>query len=412
MAALCLRLRLVLTPTRGLPSVTKRCLLSAAYLDTQKWEQRKVDPQNLAELAALMDQTYEKKLPVSSLTISRFVDNISSREEVDQAEYYLYKFRHSPNCFYVRDWTIHSWIRKCLMYGAREKALHTLKNQVQYGMFPDNFTFNLLMDTFIKEDDYNSSLVVVNEIMLQEAFDEPCTQLLSLYVLHKYLQGKPDLKWEDERNLGAALLLVGLTQDNTVGFSSRLLGHVFLGRVELTKGIRAVYTKMPLMWTRGYLNRALNVMEEVVKATNGAKLCKDAVDAMAMVLEMPTSETSESKITNKLQETKQEDAIDDDDDDDDEINEKTKLPDYLKRFKELHAELQSLGKIETESLMTMTEKLITENLLAAESSEIQKFEKKLEEWEEERAALIQREKEIREKVRLEREARQAAKAKR
>uniref|UniRef100_A0A4W3HPU5 Mitochondrial ribosomal protein S27 n=1 Tax=Callorhinchus milii TaxID=7868 RepID=A0A4W3HPU5_CALMI len=313
--------------------VTKRCLLSAAYLDTQKWEQRKVDPQNLAELAALMDQTYEKKLPVSSLTISRFVDNISSREEVDQAEYYLYKFRHSPNCFYVRDWTIHSWIRKCLMYGAREKALHTLKNQVQYGMFPDNFTFNLLMDTFIKEDDYNSSLVVVNEIMLQEAFDEPCTQLLSLYVLHKYLQGKPDLKWEDERNLGAALLLVGLTQDNTVGFSSRLLGHVFLGRVELTKGIRAVYTKMPLMWTRGYLNRALNVMEEVVKATNGAKLCKDAVDAMAMVLEMPTSETSESKITNKLQETKQEDAIDDDDDDDDEINEKTKLPDYLKRFK-------------------------------------------------------------------------------
>uniref|UniRef100_A0A4W3IAZ2 Small ribosomal subunit protein mS27 n=2 Tax=Callorhinchus milii TaxID=7868 RepID=A0A4W3IAZ2_CALMI len=342
----------------------------------------------------------------------QFVDNISSREEVDQAEYYLYKFRHSPNCFYVRDWTIHSWIRKCLMYGAREKALHTLKNQVQYGMFPDNFTFNLLMDTFIKEDDYNSSLVVVNEIMLQEAFDEPCTQLLSLYVLHKYLQGKPDLKWEDERNLGAALLLVGLTQDNTVGFSSRLLGHVFLGRVELTKGIRAVYTKMPLMWTRGYLNRALNVMEEVVKATNGAKLCKDAVDAMAMVLEMPTSETSESKITNKLQETKQEDAIDDDDDDDDEINEKTKLPDYLKRFKELHAELQSLGKIETESLMTMTEKLITENLLAAESSEIQKFEKKLEEWEEERAALIQREKEIREKVRLEREARQAAKAKR
>ncbi|XP_067838843.1 28S ribosomal protein S27, mitochondrial isoform X1 [Heptranchias perlo] len=388
-------------------AVTKRCLLSAAYLDSQKWDRRKKDLQNLAELAALMDITYEKKLPVSSLTIARFIDNISSREEVEQAEYYLYKFRHSPNCWYLRDWTIHSWIRQCLKYDARDKALHTVKNQVQYGIFPDNFTFNLLMDSFIKEEDLTNALAVVDEVMLQEAFDEQCTQLLSLYVLHKYLHNKPELKWEDERNLGAALLLVGLKQNNTVGFSSQLLGLALLGKVELSKGIRAVYTKMPLIWTPGYLNRALNVMENIVKASDGKRLCKEVVDAMATMLEMAASETSETKVTEESQETKQEAALDDNDDED---NEKSKLTDYLNKFTELNAELESLGKIEAASLLTLTDKLVKETLPSSEAGEILSYEKKLEKWEEERAALIEREKELREKARQEREARLAAKA--
>ncbi|GCC24986.1 hypothetical protein chiPu_0003389 [Chiloscyllium punctatum] len=388
-------------------AVLKRCLLSAAYLDSQKWDQRQKDPQNLAELAVLMDVTYEKKLPVSSLTIARFIDNISSREEVEQAEYYLYKFRHSPNCWYLRDWTIHSWIRQCLKYDARDKALHTVRNQIQYGIFPDNFTFNLLIDSFIKEEDLKCAIAIVNEVMLQEAFDEPCTQLLSLYVLLKYLHSKPKLKWEDERNLGAALHLVGLKQNNTVGFSSQLLGHAFLGKIELARGIRAVYTNMPLMWIPGYFNRALNVMENTVTAPNEIKLCKETVDAMATILEMAASETSESMATDESQETKQDAAFEDDEDDE---NEKSKLTDYLNKFKKLYAELESLGKIETESLMTLTDKLVKENLPSSETEEILKYEKKLEKWEEERASLIQRERELKEKARQEREARRAAKA--
>ncbi|XP_067885664.1 28S ribosomal protein S27, mitochondrial [Heterodontus francisci] len=405
MAAFLLRRSALLSRAVKGFAVTKRSLLSAAYLDSQKWDQRKKDPQNLAELATLMDLTYEKKLPVSSLTIARFIDNISSREEVEQAEYYLYKFRHSPNCWYLRDWTIHSWIRQCLKFNARDKALHTLRNQVQYGIFPDNFTFNLLMDSFIKKEDLTSALAVVSEVMLQEAFDEQCTQLLSLYVLHKYLHSEPELKFEDERNLGAALLLVGLKQNNTVGFSSQLLGLALLGRIELSKGIRAVYTKMPLIWTSGYLNRALNVMENMVKASNGKKLCKEAVDAMATILEMAASETSESMVTDESQETKQEAALDEEDD-----HEKSKLTDYLNKFKKLYRELESLGKIEAERLLTLTEKLVKENLPSSEVGEILNYEKKLEKWEEERATLIQREKQLREKARQEREARLAAKA--
>ncbi|XP_004072256.1 28S ribosomal protein S27, mitochondrial [Oryzias latipes] len=382
----------------------RRWLLSAAYTDPKVWEARMTEPHNLAALANMMDRTYDRNFPVSSLTISRFVDNISSREEVDQAEYYLYKFRHSPNCWYLRDWTVHSWIRQCLKYGAKDKALHTLKNKVQYGIFPNDFTFNLLLDSFIKDKDFKSACFVVEEIMLQEAFDLHSTQILSLYALSNYLSAKPQLTILEERSLGASLLLCGLKQHSTVGLSAQLLGNALLGKVEFLKGIHDVFKGMPLFWARGYLGRSLDVMEVAAADVGHVKLSKDALDFVNAVLQELSSHTDSSGEPLEKDDKKEEEV------DEDDLAEKAKLPNYVSRFEELMSQLESRGKVEPTSFKATVTAMCEQQLADAEKPDLEEYLSQVQSWEAERRQLIQREQETRQKAEQEKQERLAARA--
>uniref|UniRef100_A0A3Q3D583 Mitochondrial ribosomal protein S27 n=3 Tax=Hippocampus comes TaxID=109280 RepID=A0A3Q3D583_HIPCM len=247
--------------------------------------------------------------------------------------------------------------------------------------------------------------------MLQEAFDLPSTQILSLYTLASYLATRPQLTVSQERALGASLLICGLKQDNSVGLTARFLGNVLLGKVEMQKGIHAVFKGMPLFWERGYLSRALAVLEGVAASPADVKLSKDSFAFLEDVLQglSSTSTDSPNSSDSSGEESAGEEERKEEVDEDDQA-EREKLSEYDSKFKVMVNELEARGKVDSSNFQNLATDLTQRLLPSLERPDLDQYETLLGGWEVERKQLIQREQETRRMAQEEKQARLAAKA--
>lgn len=240
----------------------KRSFLSEAYRCEEAWKARlespllkKVNPENLF---LRMEQLLGSKGKISAVDIDIFANSVVDKYHSEELLYLLHQLRLTVETTNTLDSTHHATIRYLLNHDCTEELITVLHDRLNYGIFPDPLSYNILMDTYIKRQDYASAAKIAVLPMLQEDTENPITNALSVYSCHKYLENpdiwkKPEPPKEDPneeevkirvgylRNpyfddhfdltdprdlVGKTLAFQGKAMDNALGRTCRLRGLI------------------------------------------------------------------------------------------------------------------------------------------------------------------------------------------
>ncbi|XP_002731730.1 small ribosomal subunit protein mS27-like [Saccoglossus kowalevskii] len=227
-----------------------RTLLSDAYYCNETWQHRNVLPCSIGELTQKIEGKFTSKEahkhPVASVDIDTYINHIENIDQLNQAKDFLYKYRRSPVAFYFKSYTANTWVRACLQLDALDEAITTVQDKVHYGLFPDNYTFNLLLDSYLRNEDYQNAAKVAMEMMTQEVLSptQRLSQLLALYACHQYMKSHATMEDDINKQLGMTLIDCTLGQDSTIARTVCLIGHTMVGDIDKTCKIIKTFLSM------------------------------------------------------------------------------------------------------------------------------------------------------------------------
>ncbi|XP_017790386.1 PREDICTED: uncharacterized protein LOC108572638 [Habropoda laboriosa] len=175
--------------------VQKRSFLSEAYRCEEAWKARLQSPLlqkfKPEDLFVTLDHKYNTAGKVSAVDIDIFANSVEGKHQVEELMILLQNLRRSAEAANILDSTHHAVIRYLLDNDCMDELMNVLYNRLNFGIFPDHLSYNILMDTYLKRKDYASAAKVAALSMLQEDQENPITNALSIYACHKYLEN-PD----------------------------------------------------------------------------------------------------------------------------------------------------------------------------------------------------------------------------
>ncbi|XP_033333977.2 uncharacterized protein LOC117224887 [Megalopta genalis] len=187
--------------------VSRRSFLAEAYRCTEAWQARlqspllqKIKPHNFF---IEIDHKYSITGKYSAIDVDLFANTIQDKEQVEELLSTIYNLRLTSDTSNTLESTHHATIRYLLDNDLTEELVTVLHDRLNYGIFPDYQCYNILMDTYLKKEDYASAAKIAVLPMLQEDNTNPITNALSIYSCHKYLE-KPEvwIKPQPEEDTG------------------------------------------------------------------------------------------------------------------------------------------------------------------------------------------------------------------
>ncbi|CAG9819462.1 unnamed protein product [Phaedon cochleariae] len=172
-------------------NVNVRTFLSQAYYCQEVWDRRLNSPilqkVNLDDLYYELESRFLKTRQVSAVEVDIFANAVTDDTFVDELLDILYKLRLTADTGNTLNSTSHAVVRALLRCGKKDDLLNTLDDRLNYGLFLDYYTANLLMDSFYKSSDYASGARVASQLMLQEEYEHPITHSFALLHCYNYL---------------------------------------------------------------------------------------------------------------------------------------------------------------------------------------------------------------------------------
>lgn len=179
-----------------------RSFLSEAYRCDDVWQERldcsllkKVEPEVLYhKLSSALEHGSKQ---ISAVDLDVFANSLTDSTYLDELEELTHKFRLSAQTGTMLPSTHHAVVRLFLASNSVNDLIRILKDRLNYGIFPDYYLCNLLMDRFIKDNDIRNATVIVSNQMLQEELDNDITKAMGLYSCLKYITNPTE--WEEEK---------------------------------------------------------------------------------------------------------------------------------------------------------------------------------------------------------------------
>ncbi|GFY64242.1 tigger transposable element-derived protein 1 [Trichonephila inaurata madagascariensis] len=135
-----------------------RGVLSENYSCEQLWQKRLENPLlksiNMDQYFIETDKKFGTKRLVSGIDIDLFANNVQSKSELDELEHLLYRFRRTKRATEMMESTTYAVIKAFLKFKQYDSLMRILNDRESYGVFPDLYSYNVLMSTFLQEKMY------------------------------------------------------------------------------------------------------------------------------------------------------------------------------------------------------------------------------------------------------------------